>query len=244
MNSPIQLLKSKPEVATLCAGVLLVTIFSVTKVTTAFHDAQARAAVRDAQAKAVAAGIDPRVAQAMAQYAQSAQNTPAPKYPVLPNQARPMEGTLTFTYNYKQPSETEVREGQVKFQLTSQMGALQANGIGSIKVDYSADSINPICRGVAEHIVAKGDGKIEGGGAIGLYGGVLELKFGGDLPVVETKLVSNGNHCEDQIKNYPYYYGTICRFENVDLVKGGKYSTTKPDGGGGQTECIIEISPT
>ena len=242
MNSIIRFVKLQPKVVAVLGGsVLLLAVVTANRFASAYRAARARAAVEEAQQKAIAAALDPRVAGMMAQYAQ---NAPAPTNPVLPNQARPMEGTLTYTYDYKNMGETEKREGQVKFQLVPQLGGLLAQGIGSIKVDYSADSINPICRGIADHIVAKGDANISGGGAISLYGGILELRFGADLPVEETKLVSNGNQCVDQVKRYPYYYGTTCRFENVDLVKGGKYSTTRPDGGGGQTECIIEISPT
>lgn len=242
MNSILQFVKSQPKVAAIIGGaLLLITIVTANRITANYREARAQAAVEEAQQKAIAAAFDPRVAQMMTQ---SAQNAPVPKYPVMPNQLRAMEGTLTYTYDYKKTGETEKREGQVKFRLSPQMGGLMADGIGSIKVDYSADSINPICRGVADHIVAKGDAKIEGGGAISPYGGVLELTFGGDLPVEETKLVPDGNQCANQLHHYPYHYGTTCRFESVDLLRGGKYSISKPDGGGGTTECILEIAPS
>ncbi len=239
MNPLVQFLKTQPRLAAISAVVIAAGLVAVGRGMTRSQAPTPADRLRYAPATV---SVDPKVNQMMAEYAAAA-SAQAANVAALPTEARPMTGTLTYTYEYKDSRTTEKREGSSKFELTSQMGGLSASGLGTMTVELTADSINLPCPGVGGHRVAKGDAKVEGGGGIAPYGGVLELRFGGELPVIDTSLVPDANKCATQIKHYTYYYGHTCRFEKIDLVHGGSYTDTRPDGGGGTNTCIIEISP-
>jgi hypothetical protein len=163
--------------------------------------------------------------------------------PMTPGDLRPMEGTLKYIYILKpldgKSSETRMAEG--KFELNVVQGGLAGEGTAKFTYDSMSMSDNPICKGVGATAKAKGDVEIKAAGGGTPFGGVIELHFDGDLPVAGTQLVGNGaNNCIEQSRSETDHFGSVCHFDHIDMVNGGKYSTFAQDDPHGT--CTIEIS--
>jgi hypothetical protein len=162
--------------------------------------------------------------------------------PMTPGDLRPMQGSLEYTYIFKTGEQEDKRNAEGKFDLNVVEGGLTGEGTAQFTYDYKTFSINPVCRGIAQTIKAKGNVPIKAQAGGTPFGGVIELHFGGDLPVVNTQLVSNGaNNCSEQTRTFTQNYGAVCHFDRIDMVHGGTYSSYAQDNGGYGT-CRIEIS--
>jgi hypothetical protein len=171
---------------------------------------------------------------------------PCEDAPMTPGDLRPMEGVLKYTFVNKQPPVKpeleDTRKAEGKFELNIVQGGLGGRGTAKFTRDYQANSTNPQCKGIAESLKATGDVDIDAQGGGTPFGGVIELHFGGDVPVADAQMVSNGaNNCTEQTKTWTEHYGAVCRFQHVDMVHGGTFSTFSQEDGGYGT-CTIELS--
>jgi hypothetical protein len=173
---------------------------------------------------------------------------PCDKSPMTPGDLRPMEGVLKYTYVSKPPHEppgvTDTRTAAGKFELNVVGGGgLKGEGTADYSHEYVAMAATgaPGCQGVADSMKAKGKVGITAGGGGTPLAGVIELRFHGDLPVEEAQMVSEGSRCREQTKNYTSSFGAVCRFQHVDMVHGGTFSTFA-EGAEGYGTCTIELS--
>jgi hypothetical protein len=119
-------------------------------------------------------------------------------------------------------------------------GGFMGEGTADFHQEMTVKILDGPCKDKVGYRKAKGKVKIEAGGGGTPFGGVIELRLGGDLPVEEHGGVGEEFHCKEVNKSYTAFYGAICRFQNVDMVHGGTFSTF--DSSDAHGTCAMEIS--
>jgi hypothetical protein len=166
---------------------------------------------------------------------------------MTPGDLRPMEGVLKYSYLSKPPHELpglqDTRKAEGKFDLNVVGGGgLKGEGTADYSHEVDAAVLEGPCKGRTGYTRAKGKVKIIAGGGGTPFGGVIELRLEGDLPVEERREVSEEFQCKDEdVKSYTATYGAVCRFQHVDMVHGGTFSTFA-EGTEGYGTCTIELS--
>lgn len=158
---------------------------------------------------------------------------------------RPMHGTVEYAYTRHTDSgsdrKDETRNGKGEFEMPVMNGGLYGEAPGELNVEIKSTTSAYPCPGGQYHLKAGEKAHITATGGTSMYGGSVELHLNGDLNVHEEGPVPDGLHCVDQSKDSVQYYGTTCRFNDIDFVHGGRYSTFA-SGEDNFGTCMIELS--
>lgn len=160
--------------------------------------------------------------------------------PMLPGNLRPMHLALHYVYNGTDMGIEEKREAGGEFDLNTQMGGLSGQGAGKFTIERKQVQQGPNACAYGYKGKGEGEATITAGGGGSPFGGVIELHLETDLMLHQSGMVPNGAHCAERTLDETRNYNFNCRFDRLDLVHGGTFSTFQ--GGDGHGTCTIDLS--
>ena len=120
------------------------------------------------------------------------------------------------------------------------MGALSGTGAGKFKIERKQVQQGPNACAYGYKGKGEGEATITAGGGGTPFGGVIELHLDTDLMLNQSGMVPDGQHCAERSLNEKRNYNFNCRFDRLDLVHGGTFTTFQ--GGDGHGTCTIDLT--